>query len=216
IDMSNSLLEILTVSFSKQRCTLSDIESYFKNFDQTNISDTFNAATRNKQKEVITAEKWPAFVKKFYNLQVELQSGFNGLIKYLEEKKEKYRKDNKPIGESWDYLKLKSAIANYNNENYKSAYQLFRDLTCEGSENTTSKEGNQIYSIAMYYIAFCSLNGNGTKKNENYALSVPKFLENCGKNSDALKVYKLLYYEAKDADIKKEALLKINILKIKK
>ncbi|CAG8733386.1 12253_t:CDS:1 [Gigaspora margarita] len=174
--ISNSLLAILTVRFSKQRYTLGNIKFYFKNFDQTNISDAFNT-TRNKQKEVITAKEWPAFTKKFYFLQIELQSGFKCLIKYVEEKKEKYRQENKPISESWDYLKLKSAIKNYNNENYKSAYQLFRDLTCKKSENTTSEEGNQIYSIAMYYIALCSLNRNGTKKNENYTLSVPNFLK---------------------------------------
>jgi len=131
-------------------------------------------------------------------------------------KKEKNEEMGQLTGLMWNMSKLKSAINNYNNENYDSAYQLFRNLTCKGSENDTSEETIQRYSIAMYYIALCSLNGNGTEKNENYALSVPKFLEECNKNSDALKVYKLLYCETKDSDIKKEAFLKINELQIKK
>ena len=70
--------------------------------------------------------------------------------------------------------------------------------------------------IKLLKSALSKNSGNGTEKNENYALSVPKFLEECNKNSDALKVYKLLYCETKDSDIKKEAFLKINELQIKK
>ncbi|CAG8812640.1 25211_t:CDS:2, partial [Gigaspora rosea] len=71
--MSNNynLSEIKTVRFSEVKyASLSNIKSYFKNFDQNNISEAFDA-TRNKQKKVITAKEWPAFTKKFYNLQVK-------------------------------------------------------------------------------------------------------------------------------------------------
>ncbi|KAF0366334.1 hypothetical protein F8M41_013636 [Gigaspora margarita] len=163
----------------------------------------------NKQKEVITAKEWPAFTKKFYNLQVESQSGFKSLIKYLEEEKDKQRKNNEPIGESWDCFKLKSAINDYNKENYISAYQTFRCFTTKDHENSISKETIQVYSIVMYYIALCNLNGNGTVKNEHYAFTVTKFLEEHNKSSDALKVYKLLYSEANDAKIKEKALYKL-------
>ncbi|CAG8856812.1 43214_t:CDS:1, partial [Gigaspora margarita] len=49
---NNSLLEILTVRFNDviKGVLLSDIKTCFKNFDQANISEAFNA-TRNKQKE---------------------------------------------------------------------------------------------------------------------------------------------------------------------
>ncbi|CAG8697066.1 2365_t:CDS:2 [Dentiscutata erythropus] len=178
--MSNkSFLEILTVKFNDviKGASLSDIKSYFKNFDQTNISNAFNA-TRNKQKGVITAKEWPAFTKKFYNLQVESQSGFKSLLNY-EDKKNQIKRDKKElICESFGYLNLKDAIKDYNNENYKSAYQSFRGLTCEGSKNATDNEDNQIYCVAMYYLAHCYLNGNGTEKNEKYALAILKNIIN--------------------------------------
>ncbi|CAG8851960.1 2410_t:CDS:1, partial [Gigaspora margarita] len=62
----------------------------------------------------------------------------------------------------------------------------------------------------MYYIALCYLNLNDEKR----ALGVPRFLEKCNKHIDALKIYKLLYSETKDAEIRKEALHKINELQI--
>ncbi|CAG8774814.1 29770_t:CDS:2, partial [Gigaspora margarita] len=203
--MSNiSLLKISSVKFNNviKGASLSDIKSYFKNYDQTNISEAFNA-TKNKQKEVITAEEWTAFTKKFYNLQVESQSGFKSLIKYLDKKNEEKWQKNEPISQSIDFLTLKSAIKDYNENRHKSAYGLFKHLTCEGSENTTNNEEIQIYSISMYYIALCYLNSN----NEPRALGVPKFLEKYKKYSDAFKVYNLLYSEAKVAEIKDEAFL---------
>ncbi|CAG8505832.1 32986_t:CDS:2, partial [Gigaspora margarita] len=146
------------------------------------ISNNYNLSEiKTKQTEkVITAKEWPAFTKKFYNLQVESQSA-------LKEEKEKQRKNNEPIGESWDCFKLKSAINDYNKENYISAYQTFRCFTSIDHENFISKETIQVYSIAMYYIALCKLNGNGTVKNEHYAFTVAKFLEEHNKSSDALK-----------------------------
>ncbi|CAG8724830.1 13578_t:CDS:1, partial [Gigaspora margarita] len=75
--MSNiSLLKILSIRFDYiiKDGSLSDIKSYFKNFDKTNISEAFDA-TKTKQK-VITDKEWPAFTKKFYNLQVKSQSDY--------------------------------------------------------------------------------------------------------------------------------------------
>ncbi|CAG8460966.1 1339_t:CDS:1 [Dentiscutata erythropus] len=214
----NSLSKILSVKFNDiTNCagaSLSEIISYFKTFDQANISEAFDA-TSHKNK-VITANKWSAFTKKVYNLQVESKSGFKNLIKYLDDEKKSNKLIGKPTGESINFLYLKKAIKYYNEKKYKPAYNLFRHLTCEESEKDTGKEATQIYGISIYYIALCNLNGNGTDKDENYALSVAKFLEQYKKNSEALKVYNLLCSEAKDVNIKKEALLEINKLQIKK
>ncbi|CAG8834509.1 18438_t:CDS:2, partial [Gigaspora margarita] len=200
--MSNkSLLKILSVNLSDVTkgagASLSEIESYFKTFDQSNISEAFDA-TRNNQKKVITANEWFAFTEKLYNLQVESQSGFKNLIKYLGEKRKNNELIGNPTGESINFFYLKTAIKQYNEKKYDSAYGLFRHLTCKGSEKNTGKEAIQIYGISMYYIALCKLNGNGTEKDFNYALSVPKYLEECNKHSDALKLYELLNSEDKD------------------
>ncbi|CAG8854260.1 24665_t:CDS:1, partial [Gigaspora margarita] len=76
---NNSLLKTLSVNLSDVTngagASLSEIKSYFNHFDQTNISEAFDA-TRSKQKNIITANEWRAFTEKLYNLQVESQSGF--------------------------------------------------------------------------------------------------------------------------------------------
>ncbi|CAG8468048.1 34546_t:CDS:2 [Gigaspora margarita] len=171
---NNSLLEILTVRFN--------------DVIKANISEAFNA-TRNKQKEVITAKEWPAFIKNFYNLQVELQSGFKNLNEYLYEKKKSEIKANIPIGKGLNYLQLKYAIKDYIQKNYTSAYNSFKNLANEDLQNTVNK---------------------------HYAFSVTEFLKNKNKFSDALKVYKLIYFETKVAKTKEDALLRNNKLQIKK
>ncbi|CAG8553839.1 447_t:CDS:2 [Gigaspora rosea] len=192
---NNSLSKILSVNLSdviRGSCaSLTEIESYFKTFDQNNISEAFDA-TKNKQK-VITANEWSAFTEKFYNLQVESQSGFKNLIIYLGEERKKNELIGKPTSESLDFFYLKSAIKKYNEKKYSSAYDLFRHLTSKGAVDRTGEEAIQIFSISMYYIALCYLN-----KNDEYAaLGVPQFLERCNKYSDALKVYGLLDSETK-------------------
>ncbi|RIB01661.1 hypothetical protein C2G38_2050692 [Gigaspora rosea] len=153
--------------------------------------------------------KWfKNITEKFYNLQVESQSGFKNLIKYLGEERKKNELIGKPTGESLDFFYLKSAIKKYNEKKYSSAYNLFRHLTSKGAVNRTGEEAIQIFSISMYYIALYYLNEN----DEYAALGVPQFLERCNKYSDALKVYGLLVSETKVAEIKKEASIKINEL----
>ncbi|CAG8827100.1 44860_t:CDS:2 [Gigaspora margarita] len=140
-----SLLEIPSVRVNDviKGPSLNDIKSYFKNFDQTNISEAFDATALEQNK------------------LLQIKNGLH-LLKRL--------------------------------------------------QTTKSKEGIQIYSIAMYYIALCYLNDN----DECRALGVPQFLEKCNKYSDALKVYELLYSETKVAAIKNEALCKIKELQINK
>ncbi|CAG8857666.1 33145_t:CDS:1, partial [Gigaspora margarita] len=89
--------------------------------------------------------------------------------------------------ESLNYLQLKYTIKDYNQKNYTLAYNSFKNLANEDLQNTVNKEEIQINSIAMFYIALCKLNGDGTKKDEHYTFSVIEFLENKNKFSDALK-----------------------------
>ncbi|CAG8851047.1 43895_t:CDS:2, partial [Gigaspora margarita] len=126
-----------------------------------------------------------AFTEKLYNLQVESQSGFKGLIKYLDAIRQQNKHNRKP-----------------------TAYKSFLHLTCNRSENNTREEAIQIYGIFMYYIALC---GNGTKKNYHYALSVAKFLEEYNKHSDALKLYELLNSKDKVTEIKNKLANKNNL-----
>ncbi|CAG8856392.1 16423_t:CDS:2, partial [Gigaspora margarita] len=119
--------------------SLSNIKSYFKNFDQTNISEAFDATKTNQ--EVITNKDWTAFTKKFYNLQVKSQSGYKSLIKYLDKEENKNILENKP-----------------------TAFQSFKYLADKELQNAISTEKIQIYSIAMYYITLCYLNLNDKKR----------------------------------------------------
>ncbi|CAG8610268.1 30032_t:CDS:2 [Gigaspora margarita] len=132
----------------------------------------------------------------------------------MKDLKEKERKRGFK-GESLNYLKLKYAVKDYNQENYISAYNSFENLANKDLQNTVSKEGIQINSIAMFYIALCKLNGDGTEKDEYYAFSVAKYLEKKKKFSDALKVYKLLYSETKVAKTKEMLYLKLTNYKLK-
>ncbi|CAG8793907.1 23600_t:CDS:2, partial [Gigaspora margarita] len=104
--MSNiNLLKILSVRFDDviKGASLRNIKFYFKNYDQTNISEAFDT-TKTKQ-GVITDKEWSAFTKKFYNLQVKSQSGYKSLIKYLDKKEKKDIQENKPTAiQSFKYL----------------------------------------------------------------------------------------------------------------
>ncbi|CAG8754323.1 21711_t:CDS:1, partial [Racocetra persica] len=56
--------------------------------------------------------------------------------------------NNKPLSKSWNMSKLNLAKQLYNEEKYKSAYDLFEQLTCQKQENNTHKEGIEIYGTA--------------------------------------------------------------------